>query len=106
MNRITATQTLPVKFSLGGDFGLGVKAAGYPQLVHASCTGGEVNKVETDVSSAEYTSAVRYDSDNDQYSFGVKLKAMKSVVVGNCYKLRVRITSCTDNHDILVQVKA
>jgi hypothetical protein len=38
LNDRTAGSTVPVKFSLGGDFGLGVLAAGYPKSVQVSCS--------------------------------------------------------------------
>ena len=36
LNDRTAGGTVPVNFSLGGDFGLGVLAAGYPKSVQVS----------------------------------------------------------------------
>ena len=38
LNDRTAGSTVPVKFSLGGDLGLGVLAAGYPKSVQVSCS--------------------------------------------------------------------
>jgi hypothetical protein len=38
MNSAKAGQTVPIKFSLGGDFGLAVLAAGYPASQQVDCT--------------------------------------------------------------------
>jgi hypothetical protein len=40
LNDRNAGSTVPVKFSLGGNFGLGILAAGYPKSVRINCTTG------------------------------------------------------------------
>ena len=41
VNRAKAGQSIPVKFSLGGDQGLAIFASGYPQSQPIPCDGGQ-----------------------------------------------------------------
>jgi hypothetical protein len=40
VNTVNAGQAIPVKFSLGGDYGLNIFASGYPKVQTVSCGGG------------------------------------------------------------------
>jgi len=52
LNTVTAGQAIPVKFSLGGDFGLGILAAGSPSSVKVECSDTEVpDEIETTTTS-------------------------------------------------------
>jgi hypothetical protein len=42
LNIVTAGQSIPVKFSLGGDFGLGILAAGSPSSAKVECSDTEI----------------------------------------------------------------
>ena len=68
VNVVKAGQAVPVKFSLGGDRGLDIFAAGYPVSQVVTCTGGPgVGGVIATVTAG--TSALQYDSTNEQYTY-------------------------------------
>lgn len=69
INSVKAGSSIPVKFSLGGDFGLEIFEAGYPTSTGISC-----NDVDLALTSALTTitsggSALSYDGPNDQYNY-------------------------------------
>jgi hypothetical protein len=68
VNVVKAGQAVPVKFSLGGDRGLDIFAAGYPVSQVVTCTGGPVagGIVATVTAGA---SALQYDGTNEQYTY-------------------------------------
>ena len=49
LNTVKAGQAVPVKFSLGGNYGLDVIADGYPKSVGGPCSGGPTDDIETNV---------------------------------------------------------
>jgi len=67
-NEMKAGQAAPVKFSLGGNQGLNIFAAGSPSSVQISCTSGDpilpVEETETAGSSS-----LTYDSASDRYKY-------------------------------------
>ena len=67
-NEMKAGQAAPVKFSLGGNQGLNIFAAGSPSSVQISCTSGDpilpVEETETAGSSS-----LSYDSASDRYKY-------------------------------------
>ncbi len=65
VNTVNAGRTVPVKFSLGGDFGLDVIAEGYPTSVGGPCAGGPTDAIETTSSGAGLT----YDAASGVYTF-------------------------------------
>jgi uncharacterized protein len=67
INSVKAGQAIPVKFSLGGDEGLNIFAAGYPKIEFTSCMSGSVDAVETTVTAAN--SSLSYDPSTDQYTY-------------------------------------
>jgi hypothetical protein len=68
VNMVTAGQSIPIQFSLGGNFGLGIIAAGYPTVQQVSCTSGApVNTgTETDTAGA---SGLQYDATTGTYTY-------------------------------------
>jgi Domain of unknown function DUF11/Peptidase family C25 len=53
LNTVSAGQAIPVKFSLGGDFGLGILAAGSPSSTKVECSDTEVpDEIETTTTSS------------------------------------------------------
>ena len=67
-NRVNAGQAIPVKFSLGGNLGLGIFAAGYPKSEVIPCSSsGTVDGIEHTVTAGG--SSVSYSPGNDQYTY-------------------------------------
>lgn len=67
VNLAKAGSAIPVKFSLGGDYGLDILAAGYPKSDAVSCVGGSVaDGLETVTAGA---SSLSYDADARQYRY-------------------------------------
>jgi uncharacterized protein len=67
INSVKAGQAIPVKFSLGGNQGLNIFAAGYPKVEFTSCASGTVDAVETTVTAGN--SSLSYDPTTDQYTY-------------------------------------
>lgn len=67
-NTTKAGAAVPVKFSLGGDFGLGILVTGSPSSVSVNCdTGVEADEIETTVSAG--SSSLQYDPDAGVYTY-------------------------------------
>jgi hypothetical protein len=67
-NQVKAGQAIPVKFSLGGYYGLGIFAAGSPTSQQIACDGGApVDEVEETVTAGGSTLA--YDAASTQYKY-------------------------------------
>jgi hypothetical protein len=66
VNRMNAGRAAPVKFSLGGDRGLDIFAAGYPQVRSVPC-GSSTDVVEETTSSD--SSHLSYSSADDRYTY-------------------------------------
>jgi len=67
VNVAKAGSAVPVKFSLGGDKGLNIFAAGYPVSSAVACAGGTESAVEETVTAN--SSGLQYDSSADQYIY-------------------------------------
>ena len=88
LNLATAGSAIPVKFSLGGNQGLSIFAAGYPASSAMACDTSEpADAIEETVSPGG--SSLSYNATTDQYSYVWKTdKAWK----GTCRMLVVRFT--------------
>lgn len=68
MNSVKAGSAIPVKFSLGGDWGLDIFAAGYPKSEQIACTtGASLDNIENTVNAGG--SSLSYDPVADQYVY-------------------------------------
>jgi len=67
-NIAKAGSAIPVKFSLGGDQGLGIFASGYPASVSTTCASGTASDVITETVSTG-GSQLSYDSSTDRYQY-------------------------------------
>ena len=68
LNQAKAGSAIPVKFSLGGDRGLAVFAAGYPKSEQIVCSStAEVDGIEQTVAAG--SSSLSYDAFADQYTY-------------------------------------
>jgi hypothetical protein len=88
LNITSAGSGIPVKFSLGGDQGLGIFAAGYPASSPIQCDASQPGAVIEETVSAG-NSSLSYDAATDQYNYVWKTqRAWK----GTCRMLVVRFS--------------
>ncbi len=85
-NTVKAGSAVPVKFSLGGDQGLDIFAAGYPQMQRVTCgtTTSEGTALDTVTAGG---SSLTYDPTSDQYTYVWKTDKSWS---GTCGQLVVQ----------------
>jgi hypothetical protein len=67
LNSVKAGSTVPVKFSLSGNQGLGIIASGYPASIQVPCDAGPTDAIEQTVTAGG--SSLSYDSVADQYNY-------------------------------------
>jgi hypothetical protein len=67
VNKVKAGSAVPVKFSLGGDFGLDILASGYPTWTKSTCQTGDISLIEETVTAGE--SKLVYDPLTGQYTY-------------------------------------
>jgi hypothetical protein len=91
VNVVKAGSTVPLKFSLGGDFGLDIFAAGYPASSWRSCTGGATDALEETVQPGSAT--LTYDASSGRYHYN--WKTLKSWA-GTCRTLVLRFADGTE----------
>ena len=87
VNAVRAGQTVPVKFSLSGDFGLDVLAGGSATSAIIGCASGDVDPLEVTVNNPG-ASVFSYDPASDQYQFNWKTDRAWA---GSCRRLIVRL---------------
>ncbi|HEX5832091.1 MAG TPA: PxKF domain-containing protein [Gemmatimonadaceae bacterium] len=93
VNVVKAGSAIPVKFSLGGDRGLGIMAGGYPKTTMMACEPGAPEEaVEETVTAGG--SSLTYDPVADQYVYVWKTE---NVWVTQCRKLIVRLIDGTEH---------
>jgi hypothetical protein len=93
VNTVKAGQAIPVKFSLGGNYGLNIFAAGYPKVQVVSCTSSAPSdEIEQTVTAGN--SSLSYDAASGQYTY--TWKTDKSWA-GSCRQLVMRLADGTDH---------
>jgi hypothetical protein len=86
-NKAKAGSVVPVKFSLGGNQGLNIFAAGYPRVV--SATGYAVSSPDLiEEYATANASGLKYDATADQYIYNWKTQ---SNYAGKCLQLEVKL---------------
>jgi hypothetical protein len=91
VNQVKAGSAVPVKFSLGGNHGLGIFAAGYPASQQISCsTNAPIDDIEQTVTAG--ASSLQYDAATGQYSYIWKTDRAWA---GQCRQLTVRLLDGT-----------
>ena len=68
VNSMNAGRTVPVKFSLGGDRGLGSSKPGYPRVTTVSCEGNATADPIEETETAG-VSTLTYDAASDRYTY-------------------------------------
>ena len=93
VNTVNAGRAIPVKFSLGGNRGLSIFAAGYPQIRQINCNSGALqDPVEETVTAGN--SGLSYDATTGIYSYVWKTN---KAWTGTCWQLILRLTDGTDH---------
>ena len=93
VNLVSAGQAIPVKFSLSGDKGLNIFAAGYPVSQQIACVGGStVSAVEETVTAG--SSSLGYDPGTDRYIYVWKTERAWR---GTCRQLLVKLNDGSVN---------
>ena len=88
VNVANAGRSIPVKFSLAGDHGLNIIAAGYPLVELQACESGPADPID----SYEQGSGLSYDPDSQQYTYVWKtLKAW----AGQCGRFKILLVDGT-----------
>jgi hypothetical protein len=92
LNKAKAGSTIPVKFSLGGDQGLGILATDYPKVSGTfNCSADPTSDLIEEYSTAT-ASGLKYDAVANQYTYNWKTDAKWA---GQCRSLLVRLTDGT-----------
>lgn len=93
VNTVKAGSAVPVKFSLAGNQGLNIFAAGYPASQQTNCDSGATeNAIEQTVSAG--SSTLTYDPTTNQYHYTWKTD---KTWAGTCRQLVVRLNDGTDH---------
>jgi probable HAF family extracellular repeat protein len=87
VNRAKAGQSVPVKFSLGGDHGLDIFAAGYPASQPIACDGNATTEPLEGTGTAG-ASSLSWDATTNQYTYVWKTERSWA---GSCRRLTVRL---------------
>jgi len=85
VNRVQAGRAIPIKFSLGGDFGLELFAGGYPASRAIPCGGGEPGELIDGDTPGE--SGLSYETASDSYTW---VWATDRAWRGSCRELVLR----------------
>src|SRR6266508_2175351 len=92
-NSVKAGSSIPVKFSLSGDQGLDIFAAGYPKSQVITCDStAPVDGIEETVAAG--SSSLSYDASTDQYSYVWKTD---KAWAGTCRQLVVKLNDGTSH---------
>jgi hypothetical protein len=97
-NSAKAGQTIPVKFSLGGDKGLNVFAANYPRSDSGSCPGGPSDDIET----TSNGSGLTYDAATGVYTYHWQTSKKWA---GQCRMLTVKFNDGSSEFQATFQFK-
>ncbi len=93
LNTVAAGRAIPVKFSLSGNQGLAIFAAGYPRLEPLSCPAGvSVDTIEQTVTAGG--SSLSYDAATDRYTYTWKTQ---TAWAGQCGELVMRLIDGTSH---------
>ncbi|MBV9790708.1 MAG: PxKF domain-containing protein, partial [Chloroflexi bacterium] len=94
LNTVNAGRAIPVKFSLSGNQGLNIFAAGYPKSQQISCDSSAPTDAVEETSSAG-NSGLSYDASTDTYTYVWKTEKSWS---GSCRQLIVKLSDGTTHY--------
>jgi len=92
LNTAKAGSAIPMKFSLSGNQGLNIIAAGYPKATAIACTAGTTTDAIEEL--ATTNSGLTYDATADQYNYVWKTQ---STYAGKCFKFDMVLTDGTSH---------
>ncbi len=92
LNTAKAGSAIPMKFSLSGNQGLNIIAAGYPKVTAIACAAGTASDAIEEL--ATTSSGLTYDATADQYNYVWKTQ---STYAGKCYKFDMVLTDGTSH---------
>jgi uncharacterized repeat protein (TIGR01451 family) len=98
INQVNAGSSIPLKFSLGGDFGPNVFAKGYPQQRLMNCRTLQPTGPATTLPSP--TVSVNLNTSPPQYNFNIQ---SDPAWVGTCRVISVKLNDGTDAHNAYFQ---
>jgi hypothetical protein len=88
-NSMKAGQAVPLKFSLGGNQGLGIIASGYPKWIAISCnTADALDPISDGETVTAGQSSLSYDAAGDQYVYVWKTD---KAWAGSCKRLQLKL---------------
>lgn len=90
-NKAKAGQSIPAKFSLGGNQGLDIIAAGYPKVTSVACTATAEDLIET-YAAATANNGLVYDAAANQYNYVWKTQ---STWANSCRKFDLMLVDGT-----------
>jgi CSLREA domain-containing protein len=90
INVVNAGKAIPIKFSLGGNFGLSILAAGFPTSQNIACPSGTLDTVETTVYAT--TSSLSFDAGAKKYIYVWKTD---SSWAGTCRQFTLKLSDGT-----------
>jgi hypothetical protein len=94
VNLAKAGSAIPVKFSLGGDWGLNIFAVGYPKSTNIEC-GASALSDDTEITVTAGGSSLSYDPLTNQYNY--VWKTDKKWAAGTCRQLVVMLADGTSH---------
>ncbi|HJQ70774.1 MAG TPA: PxKF domain-containing protein [Blastocatellia bacterium] len=93
LNQVNAGKAIPVKFSLNGDQGLDIFAAGFPVSQQITCdSSAPIGVIEETVTAG--SSSLSYDPTTDQYTYVWKTN---SAWAGTCRQLIVKLSDGSEH---------
>jgi hypothetical protein len=93
LNQVKAGQGIPVKFSLGGDYGLTILAVGSPSSQQIPCSsGGSVDDIEQVVTVS--SSDLQYDTTTGTYTYSWKTQ---KAWAGQCRQFTLTLNDGTSH---------
>jgi hypothetical protein len=91
--RLAAGASVPVKFGLGGDFGLNIFAEGYPKSTQIDCSTGQPPD-DVELTSTLSRSGLTYDATSALYTYVWKTdRAWR----GTCRELNLKLADGSDH---------
>ena len=92
LNVVKAGVSIPVRFSLSGNQGLAIFAAGYPAAAKIACIGAPEDAIEETVTVG--SSGLSYDAASNTYTYVWKTN---SAWAGTCRQLNIRLKDGTEH---------
>ena len=93
-NSAKAGQSIPIKFSLSGNQGLSIIAAGYPKVTSVNCTSSAVVDPLEEYAAATANGGLNYDATADQYNYVWKTQ---STYANKCFKFDLTLKDGTSH---------